>query len=476
MTETQVLLTKIGALRQRLDQVHGLASEARAAAEDLLSSRRFQALAERIAAGDESDSALDGAVRPLDGSREDHPGPYHLSSRARRILERGENLLVQVRDLADDFAPDSPEITAGAILAPFYRGTLAMIDTALRTVSLLPDSIAKQMHLCAGLEETLEVVSERLRILLETRARHRDERDRVARLAELFRALAAGRTLDVGLFRQMAENVLAEAAACEPLRFPETPPPDPAHFAACHGLTVARVAARLVGQDTTLRDRAADVVLAALLHDVGMVRVPIEILITTGSLGDDERRVVEGHTRHGGEILAPLMPNQNWLCDVAAHHHERLDGTGYPDGWKAGRLEPMTRLVAVCDVYAALCSGRSYRPQRSSRTALADTLLQAERGELDARCAELLLPLSFYPVGTMVELAHGERGVVVATPTTGPSLDAPSRPVVALLTDAGGQSLPKARHVDLAKSEHRIARSLTPAERRAMVAQFPQWA
>jgi hypothetical protein len=379
---------------------------------------------------------------------------------------------VKLRDLADDFAN---EMEGPSQPTPFYRGTLAMIDTTLRTISLLPDSIATQMSMCRGLEETLEVVSERLRTLSDHGIRQRRERDTVGQLAELLSVLANGQPVELTPFRRIAEEVQAEVAACEPLRFLNGEPTRPAFFAACHGLTVARVAARVVMHDPVFRDRASDLLLAALLHDVGMATLSSDLLTSSEPLTDEQRRLIEGHCRLGAQVLTPLIPDQRWLVDAAEHHHERLDGTGYPDGLRENSIEPLTRLLAVCDVYAALCSPRVHRPARSSRTALADTLLMAENGLLDTRCAELLLPLSFYPVGSLVELAHGERGVVVATPTPGSVLDNSARPVVALLTDPQGQPLPRVRHLDLTRSGHRIVRSLSAEERRDLSQRFPEW-
>jgi hypothetical protein len=130
----------------------------------------------------------------------------------------------------------------------------------------------------------------------------------------------------------------------------------------------------------------------------------------------------------------------------------------------------LARLLAVCDVYAALCAPRPHRPARETRTALADTLVLAEQGLLDRHHAERLLHVSFYPVGSVVELADGTVGIVVAAPRVGcdrsTTLQAPARPVVALLLDERGQPLPNVQHVDLATSESRsIVRTLTLAER-----------
>jgi hypothetical protein len=269
--------------------------------------------------------------------------------------------------------------------------------------------------------------------------------------------------------------VLAEAAG--PLTFLAGDPNRPAHFAACHGLTVARVVARVVRHDPDLRGRAVDAVAAALLHDVGMVRVPAEIIARPGPLDDEQRRAVEGHCRAGVLLAAPLLPAAPWLAEGIIGHHERLDGTGYPGGLREFALQPLARLLAVCDVYAALCSARPHRPARETRTALADTLLLAEQGQLDRHCAECLQHLSFYPVGQVVELADGAVGVVVATPGMHRDLNSPARPVVAVLTGPQGEPMPLPQHLDLAECEgHSIVRTLSAAEGRDLLGpRFPEW-
>jgi HD-GYP domain-containing protein (c-di-GMP phosphodiesterase class II) len=204
--------------------------------------------------------------------------------------------------------------------------------------------------------------------------------------------------------------------------------------------------------------------------------VPADVLSQPGPLDDDQRRAVEGHTRTGADLAARLWPAAGWLADAVLGHHERLDGTGYPGGLRDAQVSALNRLLAVCDVYAALCVPRPYRPARETRTALTDTLLLAEQGVLDRFHAERLLALSFYPAGSVVELADGALALVVATPLGRGDLNNPARPVVALLTDAQGRPLPAARYVDLAQVEGRsIVRSLSPAERRRLLARsYPE--
>lgn len=469
MSETQELLAKISALRQRLDQAQGLVTEARTAAAALESDTPSTLL---VTTASDHDIAVDAAMRAL--APDEERTPRQLSTRARRVLERGRELLGELRPLADTFAPQGPTASP---LAYLYRDTVAMIDTALRTIALLPDAIAPQMQLCKGLEVTLEEVADRLRVLTAGHARQQHEERQIDRLTQLLIAVESRQPLDQATLHGLADEILSEARSCEPLRFLKDDPAFPPRFVACHSLTVARVLARVLRHESDLRNRARDVIVAGLLHDVGMLRVPTDALTHPDPVDPEQRREIEAHAVVGAQLLAHLLPEASWLSDATGGHHERIDGTGYPDGVKGSQLRPLTRLLAVCDVYAALCCDRPHRPGRPTRTALADTLLLAEQGLLDRNCAECLLALSFYPVGSVVELAQGAVGVVVATPPRA-DLQSPARPVVALLTDEQGRSLPRPHHLDLAEADlHSIVRPLTADERRELLGRrFPQWA
>jgi hypothetical protein len=125
----------------------------------------------------------------------------------------------------------------------------------------------------------------------------------------------------------------------------------------------------------------------------------------------------------------------------------------------------MVRLLAVCDVYAALCAPRPHRPAFDTRTALTEALTLAERGHLDKPSAERLLLLSFYPVGSTVELNDGAIGLVIATHPGALGMTHPDRPIVHLASDALGQPLAWPAVIDLLEHRDRsILRSLGAAE------------
>jgi HD-GYP domain-containing protein (c-di-GMP phosphodiesterase class II) len=486
MSESRVLLSKITALRQRLEQAQGLAAEVGARAGELAAGDdalplRFRLLERQVEDGEECDRSLEHSLRDLEGpggpAEAGGPLPRQLTARARRVVERGQEVLGKLRALGQELeGPGGPP--ADDPLARHYREVVAMADSALRLVQYLPDSAGVQLRLCGGLEGVVTQLAQRAALLNDLWARRRREDERVDALAGLLGALAGGRAADVQPFLRLAEALLSEAREGEPLRFLEAPPERAERFVACHCLTAAQVMARLVRHDADLRGRATEAVTAALVHDAGMLGVPAAVLGDPGGLDLEQRRLVEGHARLGAHLANRLLPSGAWLAEAAGAHHERLDGTGYPDGLRELQLGPLPRLLAVCDVYAALAAARPHRPAKETRTALTDTLLLAEKGALDRRRAELLLHLAFYPVGTAVELSDGAVGVVVAVHTDWADLATPARPVVAVLRDGAGRPLPAPRHLDLARSDSRsVVRSLSAAQRRELLGKrFPEWA
>ena len=209
-----------------------------------------------------------------------------------------------------------------------------------------------------------------------------------------------------------------------------------------------------------------------------MLRVPPEVLAAAGPIPTEYRRLFESHPRFGAECVLAHLPEASRIVEGIAAHHERLDGTGYPMGLQGEQVAALPRLLAVADVYAAMCSHRPHRPAHDPRTALTDTLLMAERGSLDRDDAEKLLQLSFYPVGTVVELSDGSVAMVVANHVGGRDVSAPLKPVLAVLTTPAGELLPYPRHVDLVGGDgFAIVRTLPRDQRRKLIGmRYPEWA
>jgi response regulator RpfG family c-di-GMP phosphodiesterase len=147
-----------------------------------------------------------------------------------------------------------------------------------------------------------------------------------------------------------------------------------------------RVAARAVqiGRALGLGESARmDIRLGALLRDVGNARLPAAILAKQGELTREERSTLERHPILGEEILAGFK-RLSGLLPIVRHHHERLDGTGYPDGLRADQIPLEVRIVTVADQFEALLADRPDRPAVSETEAVRILQGSVARGELDA--------------------------------------------------------------------------------------------
>lgn len=119
----------------------------------------------------------------------------------------------------------------------------------------------------------------------------------------------------------------------------------------------------------------------ALLHDVGKVLTPTSILTKSGGLTPDEMAVMQTHPREGYEILARTKGLPDIVKEICLHHHEKLDGSGYPDGLKGDQIGAAVRIVAICDVFDALTSVRPYKKGFTPQVAAA--MMTSWHGHLD---------------------------------------------------------------------------------------------
>ena len=131
----------------------------------------------------------------------------------------------------------------------------------------------------------------------------------------------------------------------------------------------------------TLRD-------GARLHDLGKIGIPDEILQKVGALNEEEWIIMRRHTVIGESIVKPVRSLQH-LCDLIRHHHEKLDGTGYPDQLTAKDISPLVRILTIADVYDALTTERPYRPKKSKQVAA--QILRSMTNQLDQDIVEVFI-------------------------------------------------------------------------------------
>ena len=473
MTDTKELLQKIAALRMRLNS----GSEPTAAASATTTAQDpMRAIEDKVHRGAIHNTLIENSLRSAEpqAATPEVPTSLRLTGRGARILRQGRDLLAALRKIADDPAYQEAEQADG--LREVYHEATAMIEVLLRTAQTFPPAVSVQLRMCDGLEVVVREIEQRIAMLSGSLEQRKRTSGRINELAEFLRGLAVKKAAGLSPLQGLAEVILEEAKAGLPLAFLYASPSDPARSAAAHSLTVAHVMARLLLDDPQWQSQIELALMAALVHDVGMVRVPPGVLLTNGPLDDDQRRLIEKHTTVAEAMLSNLWPGGGWPIEAARDHHERNDGTGYPLGRRDIQLSAYVHLLAVCDVYAALCAPRPHRPAFDTRTALTEMLTLAENEYLDKPSAERLLLLSFYPVGSVVELNDGAVGLVIATHPGSVGMTNPAKPIVHLALDPAGQPLPWPSVVDLVEHKDRsILRALSAEERRTLLGkQYPQ--
>jgi len=159
-----------------------------------------------------------------------------------------------------------------------------------------------------------------------------------------------------------------------------------------HCLLVCGAAAAFAQQLCFNQADRRRVAIAALLHDIGKARVPISILEKPSQLDDDEMAAMKRHPEYGYEALRTIDGIQSELLDMVLHHHEYLDGSGYPHGLQASEISDLTRIVTIADIFGALIERRPYKAPLAGSTAY-QVLLDMNR-KLDRDLVRAFHPLS----------------------------------------------------------------------------------
>lgn len=190
--------------------------------------------------------------------------------------------------------------------------------------------------------------------------------------------------------------------------------------------------------------------LGALLHDIGQVYLPRNLVSKPSRYTPQEQRLMQAHPQLGATMLSQAAPIPALACQIVAEHHERLDGSGYPRALRGADLAPMGQIVAIADVYESMLGPREARPALLPAQALKELYQQGRAQQLDLRLVEQLVRcLGLYPVGSLVALNTGERGIVTAVNPT----DA-LRPAVTVLWDAALQRYARPRVLHLSGTEN----------------------
>lgn len=234
------------------------------------------------------------------------------------------------------------------------------------------------------------------------------------------------------------------------------------HYIFTHSLNVTLYSLS-IGLELNLSPKELQILgLGAIMHDVGKMRVPEEILFKPGRLDEEELLVIQQHCMDGFNMLRKVHSISPLVAHCALQHHERNDGSGYPHGLKERDIHLLAKIIAVADVFDAVTSNRVYRKAMLPNEAL--ELLFAEAGsKFDKNIIEAFRrTVAIFPIGLTVGLSDGHIGVVSRQ-----NMGYSNRPVIEVF-EQNGVPLPFRYEIDLKdRLDITVVRSVTAMDENA---------
>ncbi|NMZ67365.1 HDIG domain-containing protein [Pseudomonas peli] len=286
------------------------------------------------------------------------------------------------------------------------------LDVEVGTVSVSPEEVAAEAE--AALLAAVQTPPVNLAVSME------DELQRAARLCERSKAAVVSMFSDARMgqalqFEQAGE--LVEEISDSIMRHPNAlislaRLKNADEYTYMHSVAVCALMIALARNLGLNEGQVREAGLAGLLHDIGKMAIPNEVLNKPGKLTDNEFATVRDHPEAGSRMLIASKQVSALVLDVCLHHHEKVDGSGYPHRLAGEQISLYARMGAVCDVYDAITSDRPYKrgwdPAESIRK------MAEWKGHFDPVVFQAFVKtVGIYPVGSLVRLESGRIGLVL---------------------------------------------------------------
>lgn len=354
---------------------------------------------------------------------------------------------------------------------PFWRNKFVLTDP--KDIALILASPIKEVwiNLAKGLDsEVTETTDSAIEIITaesvpnvspvaQERTGFNDEVKRAAKIC------AKGKEAVVSMFQEARMGKAIEAEAAAPLveEISNSVMRNPGalislarlkiadDYTYMHSVAVCALMIALSRQLGLDEQQTRDAGMAGLLHDLGKAMIPMEILNKPGKLTDEEFALVKTHPEEGYRLLLEGKGISEIAKDVCLHHHEKIDGSGYPKGLNGESMSLYAKMGAVCDVYDAVTSNRPYKagwdPAESIKR------MAEWKGHFDPTVFQAFVKsLGIYPIGSFVRLESGKLGVVVEQ-----GEQSLLKPKVKVFFSTKSQAYIRPETIDLARSPEKIA-------------------
>jgi HD-GYP domain-containing protein (c-di-GMP phosphodiesterase class II) len=181
-----------------------------------------------------------------------------------------------------------------------------------------------------------------------------------------------------------------------------------------HSVAVCALMVSLAKQLGMKEDDTREAGMAGLVHDLGKAMMPLAVLNKPGKLTDGEYTIMKSHPEEGHRMLVEGQGVGPVPLDVCLHHHEKMNGKGYPHGLRGEQISLFARMGAVCDVYDAITSNRPYKAGWDPADSIQQMASWAKEGHFDEAVFQAFVKsIGIFPTGSLVKLKSGRLGVVI---------------------------------------------------------------
>ncbi len=278
------------------------------------------------------------------------------------------------------------------------------------SITEVREEVERELEFAASMPMPLDTVESTQAAVAKATALFRRAKPRIA---SMFSEARLGRAVDAAscapLVDEIAESVMRNPGALiSVVRLKQRDDYTYMHSVAVCALMVAL--GRALGVEG---EALRQIGLAGMLHDLGKAAMPLEVLNKPGKLTDDEYTLMKSHPERGHAMLVEGGGVGPLVLDVCLHHHEKVDGSGYPHGLSGETMSLFAKMGAVCDVYDAVTSVRPYKAGWDPGDALRK--MAQWKGHFDTRIFQAFVKtVGIYPTGSLVRLQSGRLAVVVA--------------------------------------------------------------
>lgn len=231
-------------------------------------------------------------------------------------------------------------------------------------------------------------------------------------VASMFHEVRMGKAVNAEAALKLVDDIAASVARNEGALISLVRLKNKDDYTYIHSVAVCALMVALANELGLSDDEVKQAGMAGLLHDIGKAGVPLEVLNKPGALTDEEFTTVKLHPERGHAMLVQANITDEVVLDVVLHHHEKMNGMGYPNKLKADEISLFAKMGAVCDVYDAVTSNRPYKDGWEPGVSLHRMAQWADHFD-DTVFKAFVKSVGIYPIGSMVKLKSGCLAVVI---------------------------------------------------------------